>query len=697
MRAHRACSALLWAALSLASLGPQAGCRRPTDVVAQLADRRGTVQRDTGQQFRNWRDAVVGDEFRLGDAVRSREASEATLRLRGKAKLTLSPNSTVRFLTRSSTGRTALDIEVGVAELEIESEPLQLDFQVGPAVVEAGSRVRFSRTRRGMRFDVTVGKLRLEVPRRQPGDSVAGQRVEVAAGQRVEVAPEGVVLQRARLGSEMAATSARAPNLAASGSSIAVASDSPQLPGVGSSQALAAGQASSAVAQQIRSAGAGSTQMTGPEPTQTTTVTNEPRIQTLVAGQAVSQRASDGTWHPLPPGNHWLMAGTRLRIDASTNVRLARGGDRAILGQGRFVVGAAGGSLAEALGGPVRLPLSSRAEVRVPGGSVVAREARTSAVVEVDAERRITTVRVHVGTVEVKGRRPARLHGGEVGILTPDGSVTVMGRSAAVADLTAPAGESFTVHDSRLPTRVGLRTRSTCPDGAVVRLAKGGWTSGHEVTTLSLPPGVHRYSVHCLSPRGVAAHAALSGTVTVVRDSEKPPVARTPPTTVVDTDGRRYTVLYQSRLPVISITWSTAPRASQYVLHVDSKTYGCAEPRYTFEEGSLAAGKHQVWFEALGPRTRRSQRTPLLVKLASATPTASVRVSSDGRVATGTEVVVSGRALPGWQVRVGDQPVETDAQSRFETRVVVPPGPASLPIRFDAEGQDSHYYVRRAR
>ena len=98
---------------------------------------------------------------------------------------------------------------------------------------------------------------------------------------------------------------------------------------------------------------------------------------------------------------------------------------------------------------------------------------------------------------------------------------------------------------------------------------------------------------------------------------------RTAPATSIEADGRRYTVLYQSRLPEISVNWSAAPAASYYTLHVDSRTIRTLVPAHTFDEGAMAEGTHTVLFEAPTEPPRQSRVTTIVVTLNRDTPTAS--------------------------------------------------------------------------
>jgi len=631
MTSRRVTWALCWGGLVLMwlSLGPVACRCSGADIVARLVGRRGSVERDWAKQQNAWQSAPVGAEFRLGDGVRSHADSGATFSLARGAKLSLAPKSMVRFLSRGRPGATAIDVQVGEAELETGNAELRVVSAVGGLLIEPHSRVRFAKSGRGVRLEVALGSLRLE----------EGERTRISAGDGIEVALGGAVLER--YGFDAGARAA-AP-----------------LPSTGPAEPAL-----------------------------------ELAIQAETTGQGASRRGAEGSWTALPEGQSTLAPGTTLKIEGETRVRVTRGREEAMLGAGEFVVGGPEGQLVRAARGPIRLSSSGRTSIQVPGGVIVAQEVDTIADVVIGGDKG-TTVYVRLGRVRVNAQTSDDLAGGEVGTLTADGKLSVAGRGPAPPDVVAQAGDSFTIHDPGPPAVVGIDVRAACPRGGVVRMSDAQWSSGKTVATLRLPAGAFRYTVHCLGPDGPAESAAQSGTINLIRDAGTAPVVRTAPVTSVDTDGRRYTVLYQSRLPKISVGWSGAPAAPYYTLHVDSRTIRTSTPNHSFGEGAIPEGTHIVVFEAATDPPKKSRVTTIAVTLDRATPTATLSYPPNGAFAAGSEVTVSGVALPGWKVRVGDQEVTPDGQSRFETKATVPPGRTCLPVAFESPGRGTHYYLRR--
>lgn len=64
---------------------------------------------------------------------------------------------------------------------------------------------------------------------------------------------------------------------------------------------------------------------------------------------------------------------------------------------------------------------------------------------------------------------------------------------------------------------------------------------------------------------------AAEGQVVILRDSGARQLPSFAPRANVSTDGRRYTVMYQHRLPSVTVSWPTAPSAPSYVLEMGSR------------------------------------------------------------------------------------------------------------------------------
>jgi hypothetical protein len=266
-------------------------------------------------------------------------------------------------------------------------------------------------------------------------------------------------------------------------------------------------------------------------------------------------------------------------------------------------------------------------------------------------------------------------------------------------DLVAGAGDSFVVHDPKPPTAIAF-TPSGCPKGAILTLGGGKGareTVGSARVSAEFGSGSHRYALSCLEANGAKGAELAKGTISVVADAGLRKLARTPPLTSVDTDGRRYTVLYQTLLPKIAVRWPNAPPAGSYVLSVRSpqgtKTLTTKAASHLFAQGALAEGEHVLAFEGDG---KRSRPTNVVIRFDNAAPTASLSSPANGGFAPGASVLVAGSALPGWSVSAGGRELKQDDQNRFSEEVSTPSGERALVIRFSQPGRGVHYYLRRS-
>lgn len=258
-----------------------------------------------------------------------------------------------------------------------------------------------------------------------------------------------------------------------------------------------------------------------------------------------------------------------------------------------------------------------------------------------------------------------------------------VGNGVAHADLTVRPGESFVVHDPSPPTAIGFRVSEVCSGPA--RLSVGGQTTEAKgQANLVFPKGQHRYEVRCLDQPSVVK---ASGTVRVLEDAGTARLPTFAPTANVVTDGRSYTVMYQHRLPKVTVNWPTAPQAGSYTLKIDSRTITTSAPSYTF--AAMPKGRHTVTFSASTIPVRQSRPTLIEVTYDAQAPTGRVSESAAER---SDSVRLSGQALPGWNVSVGGEEVEVDAAQKFSVEVS---GDGTVPITFSHPGRDTHYYLRR--
>jgi len=617
------------------------GCQR-SDVLAEIEEESGTVQRDYARKVGTWEAAPLRAKFFVGDGVKSGKASRAVLDLSDKSQLVLEQNTQIRFLdTAPGSGEHRFDLEMGEATLQSGKDPLKLRTSVGIAVIDPGSRVVLQKAEKGLHYEVSVGTARFES---------GGRETAVHAGEGIAIGIGSAEIIRDE--SKKAAPPAPAPPPPDAGAP--------------------------------------------PPPPETAPA----GVEATVKGAGATLKApGQSGFTRLKPGKSDIRAGSTLRLSNGTSVDVTRGSEAATLrGAGEFIVGESGRPLVTAEGGSVALDnTKSVVSVAVRGGTIVA-DTGSSATLKIKKDG--TKVSVKAGTVHLETEGgTAALHAGEEGNVAPKGDAEILGRGPGYVDFAAHAGDSFAVHDPSPPTAVGFAVGGTCPGDAVIEL-KGrpsARSAGSGTVSILVPAGSHKYEVHCTSGDGVDPHAAASGTVAVMRDGGTARLPRSAPGTLVDTDGRNYTVLYQNLLPKITVRWPGAPQGSGFTLHVQSpggaSTFSTSTPSYSFASGALREGVHRLAFEASGTR---SKETSVEIKFDNASPTATITAPANGSFAPGSSVVVSGIALEGWKVFSGGKELSLDGALRFSAEAVAPGNERALAIEFVNPRRGVHYYLRRS-
>jgi ferric-dicitrate binding protein FerR (iron transport regulator) len=351
--------------------------------------------------------------------------------------------------------------------------------------------------------------------------------------------------------------------------------------------------------------------------------------------------------------------------------------------------------LAGAHPGAVELESSAKQRVlKLPGGSIVI---EPGSKVRLSTDEAGTQVDVSAGSVQVKGARTERaLSSGEASRLERSGQIKdVRQHGFDYHELVSAAADSFVVHDPHPPTIVAFPNPAGCEGRAALHIAGAGPVFvGEGGVSAPFQAGRHRYVLSCLAADGTSVGAETKGVITILADAGSRQLPASAPDTVVDADGRTYTVLYQNRLPRIIARWPKAPAAASYSVQVSSagrsRALASSAPQQTFEAGSLGEGVHQLTFEGGG---RRSRTTSIDIRFDNATPTASIASPADG-FSPGAQVSVSGMALPGWSVSVGGNTLVQDAQNRF-SGLAPTAGARALAIRFSHPQRGVHYYLRR--
>jgi hypothetical protein len=270
------------------------------------------------------------------------------------------------------------------------------------------------------------------------------------------------------------------------------------------------------------------------------------------------------------------------------------------------------------------------------------------------------------------------------------------------ADVTLSVGESATLHDGHAPAAVRLRVAGLCPAEAIVELGGRGHhrerLSGSRSVVLRLRPGAQPYRVRCAGDDRKTEPRA-SGVLSLRRDTGNVPLARRAPVNVIDADGRRYTVLFQTRLPELTLAWPDGPRGTTGLeLHLDPGTgervVQSASPTRPLPAGTVKEGTYTFWYRA--PDGKQSPKTTLSIRFDNAAPTAQFfRTAAGASKNPHGAITVDGVTVEGAKVSVGGQPLAVDVHGRFRVEAAPLDGDDAIAVRLEHPRTGIHYYVRR--
>lgn len=406
--------------------------------------------------------------------------------------------------------------------------------------------------------------------------------------------------------------------------------------------------------------------------------------------------ASD--YAPLAQGRSQVSEGSTLRTDHSTTIDILTADGRIrVQADSEIAITAAA---ARAARGRFDVQGADETRLEVPGGAIVLsdEDGPASASVEITPGTDAAVV-VHSGTVlrETSGgveRLAAAPVEPEAATPTPAPVPTVVPTPSErahelAAAVVLDAGETVVVHDPRAPTRTRIDAPASCADaqwrldGRVQSAA-----AGHVALVSALRPGPHRYELRCTGA------SRQRGTIRVDRERGVAAMARTAPRTVVDADGRPYSVLYQTLLPEIVLRWPHAAGAGPYTVDVQrgaaSRHVSTPTPSYTFASGEIAEGTSTLVFRAADGS--RSPPTTLSIHFDNTTPVASIRSPEPG-AALSSPVHVAGTVAQGASVSIGGTSVPVDRDARFEASVPIA-ADGCIAIRVALRGRAVHYYLR---
>jgi hypothetical protein len=155
-----------------------------------LIEQSGMVERDRAAQVGQFTAAAQGAHFDSGDGLRTAPDAHARLRLGRSGSVVVQSDTTIR-LWRGGHRGFKLKVQTGDASVVAAEAPIEIETELGIAVLQAGSALRVHPSKRGQRYEVTMGRAILTAPDGQQTTLAAGESIGVdkAAEERGNVVP----------------------------------------------------------------------------------------------------------------------------------------------------------------------------------------------------------------------------------------------------------------------------------------------------------------------------------------------------------------------------------------------------------------------------------------------------------------------------------------------------------------------------
>lgn len=425
-------------------------------------------------------------------------------------------------------------------------------------------------------------------------------------------------------------------------------------------------------------------------------------ISAQVKGRGVRSKTDDGSWSTLRNGEHSFTERTEIEIKRRSKLTITRGQERVTLrGPGQAIVDPSTTDFVQIKRGKVDAHAEKNGlSVVVPGGSIQLIHGPIATNTEISVDSKGTSANVLSGKIKVRaGKDNVSVSLGE-SVRLQRGRIEVIDQAPGSSDITLGSESRSNLHVLTLPTNVRIRFKKHC-ERAVVEVAQGRSfrknsqrRSGEGSATLSLGRGSHKYQVRCYQDGVLQKKPAATGSVTIRKDSGSRPLPKKAPSNRIDADGRRYTIVYQNRLPSITVAWRDAPTGSSYKLSVIANgkrrpPITASKPVHSFKSGQLGEGDYEYWF---GTQGKESKHSRLKVSFDNAASTGYLSAPAANKEITPGTVQVKGAAVLGWSVFVGPKRLSLDRQHRFDEQVKV--GSDGLAVRFSHPKYGNHYYLR---
>lgn len=133
------------------------GCS-PTGIVAELTIKSGTVERDFAKKMNHWQNAPVHATFVTNDGIRTHARSTAELVLQEGSLVVMKPKTQLRFANAvPAQNKYGVVVEEGSAEIDANSNDLQIETGIGLATLKKGSNLKLSSTGAELSIEVSIG------------------------------------------------------------------------------------------------------------------------------------------------------------------------------------------------------------------------------------------------------------------------------------------------------------------------------------------------------------------------------------------------------------------------------------------------------------------------------------------------------------------------------------------------------------
>jgi hypothetical protein len=132
------------------------GCN--PELVAELTVREGNVERDFAAHINVWEDAPVKARFVMNDGVRTLSDASAELTLVEGSLVVMQPNTQLRFSSSEPESNIfGVKMESGSAQVEANTEGLQIETGIGIARLNKGTAMTLSREKNQLSVQLDIG------------------------------------------------------------------------------------------------------------------------------------------------------------------------------------------------------------------------------------------------------------------------------------------------------------------------------------------------------------------------------------------------------------------------------------------------------------------------------------------------------------------------------------------------------------